>query len=262
MKLINKLLLLGIISIFFACSDDNDDPVVEVSSEFEENLSLDEWEYNDYSQGEYGNPEGWETSNPGTTFLGVVNAYEEMEDVVSGSAAKLETKEIAITGLASATIYTGQFDLNLSDPAKSAQLGVPYTKRPTSMSFNYKYTPGDVYKQYTGAVGTVIEDAVDSCLVYMYLQKREGDQILRVGTAAMQSSETVSDWTSRKLDVTYGEIANPEVGFKLREEETGWAAAETTPTHVIIVFASSSAGDFFRGANGSTLFVDNISIEY
>ncbi|MBB3700934.1 PCMD domain-containing protein [Flammeovirga yaeyamensis] len=262
MKLTNGLIVLAFLgTTLFSCSDDDNNPTEEISADFEENLSLDTWEYTEYSQGEYGNPKGWETSNPGTTFLGVVNAYEEKEDVINGSAAKLETKGIGLTGIAAATIYTGKFELNLSDPAKSAQLGVPYTKRPVSMSFNYKYTPGAIYEQYDGALGTTIE-GVDSCLVYMYLQKREGDQILRVGTAAMQNSDTVTEWTKRTLDVTYGVIENPVAGFKLREEETGWAAADTNPTHIIVVFTSTSAGDFFRGAIGSTLFVDEISIEY
>ncbi|AZQ62444.1 hypothetical protein EI427_09395 [Flammeovirga pectinis] len=269
MQRINALLALGLsTTLFFSCSssDDNGDPAIlpEIGdAAFEDNLSLDKWENTDYGTNSdtYGTPTGWETSNPGTSFLSVVNVYEEKDDVISGSAAKLETKAIGITGIASSTFYTGAFKLDLSDPAKSAQLGVPFDKRPTSLSFSYKYTPGDNYQQFTGVTGTDIT-GIDSCLVYMYLQKRSGDDIKRIGTAALQSSETISDWTQKTLDVTYGEIPNAGAGFKLRPEETGWANADETPTHVIIVFASSSAGDYFRGSIGSLMYVDQLSISY
>ncbi|MBB6461000.1 PCMD domain-containing protein [Flammeovirga kamogawensis] len=269
MQRINSLIALGLsTTLFFSCSSDESEPTScdptdaeKAAVVFESNLSLDSWESNEYSGGTYGNPTGWETSNPGTSFLSEVNAHEETSDVVSGSAAKLETIAIGITGIASSTIYTGDFELDISDPAKSAQLGVPFDKRPTSLSFSYKYTPGDNYQQFSGVTGTDIA-GIDSCLVYMYLQKRDCESIQRIGTAALQSSETISDWTQKTLDVTYGEISNAGAGFKLRPEETGWANADETPTHVIIVFASSSAGDYFRGALGSLLFVDQISISY
>lgn len=256
MKIFNHSLPFFFITMFlFSCSDDDTPPTVEPY--FEDNLTLDTWE----DKGSYFNPSGWETSNAGTSIVGVFNATEEKTDVVKGSAAKLETAKVIFTGIAASTFYTGAFEYNSADPAKSAILGVPYTKRPKSMSFHYKYTPGDLYEQYVNTTGTTIV-GTDSCLAYMYLQKREGDKIERVGTAAMQNSDTITEWTEKKLTVQYGEIQNPEPGFRLREDETGWADATATPTHVIIVFTSSSAGDFFRGAVGSVMYVDEISIEY
>lgn len=254
-----SLSLLILSMLVFSCdSDDDNNGSPATDADFESNLTLDSWvAVNDL----YSNPEGWETSNPGTSFVNVVNATEEKTDVVSGSAAKLETASVLFTGIAASTIYTGDFVLNTSDPANSAILGVPYTKRPKSMSFSYKYTPGDTYEQYVGTEGTAIA-GIDSCLAYMFLQRRDGNTIERVGTAAMQNSDTVTDWTEKKLTVTYGEISNPEPGFRLRADETGWADANATPTHVIIVFTSSSAGNFFRGSIGSTMLVDEISIEY
>ncbi|KXX67382.1 PCMD domain-containing protein [Flammeovirga sp. SJP92] len=255
MRIFNYPFPLLLISLFiYSCSDDS---TPEAEPYFEDNLSLDTW----IDQGAYFNPSGWETSNPGTSIVSVINALEEKTDVVNGSAAKLETAGVLFTGIAASTFYTGQFVFNSADPAKSAILGVPYTKRPKSMTFHYKYTPGDTYEEYVGTTGTAIA-GIDSCLAYMYLQKREGGKIERVGTAAMQNSDTVTEWTKKTLNVQYGEIINPVPGFRLREEETGWTDADATPTHVIIVFTSSSAGDFFRGAIGSTMFVDEISIEY
>ncbi|NLR94199.1 PCMD domain-containing protein [Flammeovirga agarivorans] len=263
MKLTFKLLSLGLSSLLlFSCDSDSDD-TPQAEPYFEDNLSLDTWEVTEFGADKtYETPIGWETSNPGTSFLSFVNTTQETSDVVSGSSARMETIAIPLTGIAAATVYTGKFQLNTSDPAQSAILGVEYTKRPKSMSFNYKYTPGDEYLQFDGAVSSPVEGAVDSCLVYMYLQKREGESIQRIGTAAMQHSDTVTEWTKEKLEVIYGEIENPVPGFRLRPEETGWADADATPTHVIITFTSTSAGDYFRGAIGSVLMVDDISIEY
>ncbi|NME72510.1 PCMD domain-containing protein [Flammeovirga aprica] len=258
MKIFNSLLTILLISVFlYSCSSDDSTPPPVEELHFEENLSLDTWTEPDG----YPKPSGWETSNAGTIIVGTVNASEEKTDVVSGSSAKLETVKVIFTGIAASTFYTGAFQYNSSDPANSAILGVPFTKRPKSMSFHYKYTPGQTYEQYTNTTPTTLT-GLDSCLAYMFLQKREGDKIERVGTAAMQNSDTVTEWTKKTLNVQYGEIVNPEPGFRLRSDETGWADANATPTHVIIVFTSSSAGDFFRGAIGSTMYVDEISIEY
>ena len=41
--------------------------------------------------------------------------------------------------------------------------------------------------------------------------------------------------------------------------EDGWAEAGTEPTHLIVLFLSSS-GEAFYGGVGNTLWVDNIEI--
>jgi hypothetical protein len=45
--------------------------------------------------------------------------------------------------------------------------------------------------------------------------------------------------------------------------ETSWGDAATdTPTHIIVVFTSSYLGDYFIGAPGSKLIVDNFELIY
>ena len=43
--------------------------------------------------------------------------------------------------------------------------------------------------------------------------------------------------------------------------ETGWAPADPTPTHVLVM-ASSSCGEAYIGTEGLTLYIDNISFGF
>ncbi len=44
-------------------------------------------------------------------------------------------------------------------------------------------------------------------------------------------------------------------------EEVGWAPADATPTHVLVM-ASSSCGVPFIGTEGLTLYIDNIAFGF
>ena len=44
-------------------------------------------------------------------------------------------------------------------------------------------------------------------------------------------------------------------------KENGWAAADETPTHMILQFTSSLGGAFI-GSPGNTFWIDNVELVY
>lgn len=44
-------------------------------------------------------------------------------------------------------------------------------------------------------------------------------------------------------------------------QEEGWAAANETPTHVLVM-ASSTCGEAFVGTEGLTMYIDNIAFGF
>ena len=76
------------------------------------------------------------------------------------------------------------------------------------------------------------------------------------------------------MDITKHPSYNPEtMGLRERDytrnskgesvliKETGWAAANEIPTHMILQFSSSHGGAFI-GSPGNTFWVDNVKLVY
>ena len=50
-------------------------------------------------------------------------------------------------------------------------------------------------------------------------------------------------------------------GKSMMIQENGWAAADETPTHMILQFTSSLGGAFI-GSPGNTFWIDNVELVY
>ena len=115
----------------------------------------------------------------------------------------------------------------------------------------YKYTPGQTYVRLNNpttlfAGVSEVPGARDYAGIYAILERRSNGTVTKIARAEMDSTtatRTIPSYTRFEIPFQY------EPGAETLE-----------PTHITIVFASSAKGDFFEGAVGSTLFIDNISI--
>jgi len=149
---------------------------------------------------------------------------EKSTDAQSGIySAKLTTRKI-FGQIASGSMYLGTFKLNLGNPRESARLGVPYTDRPVQFKGYYKYLPS----------------GGDSAMIRATLRKWNGATSDTIGEAKMLVPVMVESWTPFNLVFDY------------RSEEQ--------PDTIEVVFAASAGGEFFRGDEGSTLYIDNVSV--
>lgn len=215
----------------------------------------------------------WGTGNPGVVTLGAPNVNP------SGSAenvfALLKTVELPLgkllsQGIGAGSMFTGFFKLNLSNPISSAKFGVPYSARPKAFSIKYKYSPGPMVKD--GKLNN-LPLAKDSCDISIVLSDRTVEPYKQVALAWFRSGENITEWKSINMNFKYGPI-NPSARYERPKDvyilDNGkerlvpmvYGTGNEKPTHISVVFASSHRGDFFEGAPGSELFVDDLELIY
>ncbi|MBD5221034.1 MAG: glycoside hydrolase xylanase [Bacteroidales bacterium] len=173
-------------------------------------------------------------------------------------------------------------------PFGKIEMGIPYTKRPAALVFDYKVdmpaTNTRVKSSGLGAKKTL--QGRDNAEVYVILQKRWEDakgniHAARVGTGRERYGKSIPWTKGHQIKIQYGDISK-KPGFKpymgllngakayyarnskgklVPVQETEWAPADATPTH-ILVMASSSCGEPFVGTEGATLYIDNVSLGF
>ncbi|WP_373184148.1 PCMD domain-containing protein [Bacteroides ovatus] len=175
----------------------------------------------------------------------------------------LDTSEQAnglVPAITSGSVFTGKFDLSYLnwetfDKLDCTRFGVSYDKKPLRFKGSYKYTSGA--KFLDGSAYPVIEEIKgkkDECSIQAVLYKiTNDDDVLtgnnintsdkRVAVAALKDGSDKEKFTDFDLEFNY--LQAYEVGAKYK---------------LAIVCSSSKEGDFFKGAGGSTLILDELEI--
>lgn len=175
-----------------------------------------------------------------------------------------------------------------SNPYAKMECGVPYTKRPVALVYDYKVDvpPNDTRVKSSGLGKKKTLPGRDNAVVYVLLQHRWEDaqgnlHAKRVATASERFSRS-SGWVNRhQLPLIYG---NP-VGKKgydrtltfLRTGDKAYYGrnskgrmvpvieegydADATPTHVVLMM-SAGAGEPYVGTEGLTFYVDNVGFGF
>ena len=240
----------------------------------------------------------WATSNVYAKVAGIVKGSGTVSpaNVNGNTMAKLEAKmeEVKVLGIVNmdvmvaGTIFLGQVYEPISStksPFSKMEMGVPYTKRPKALVFDYKVDmpATNTRTKATGFGSKQTLQGRDNAEVYVLLQKRWEDDkgnihALRVGTGRERYGNSVPLTKGHRLPIYYGDITNMNgymglltgdrttyaknsKGKLVPVKEEGWAPADTTPTHVMVM-CSSSCGTPFVGTEGLTLYVDNIGFEF
>lgn len=243
----------------------------------------------------------WGSSNVWAKVSGVtktnVSVYREAH-AGHGSCVKLythivEAKVLGIINikvLAAGSIFLGNTVQPIRDtknPMAKLNAGQPFTGRPKALVFDYKthIVTGDRIRQNGITKGSTVkgQDMADCVL---YLQKRWEDAqgniyAKRVGTMVHRWSKS-TDWQhNARFTIHYGDIrgekfyssawaltsgdktkyARNSKGNMVPVKEVGWAAADETPTHIVLQFDSSHGGAYV-GSVGNTLWVDNVRLAY
>jgi hypothetical protein len=204
----------------------------------------------------------WSTGNAGVNTFGFVNA-SPLNRTAGDTAVRLETLALGPLaqalglGIGAGTIFTGTFKLNLANPNSSSRFGTPFIARPDSFSVEYKYLPATGMKNgYGQAIPG--SDSADLCVM---LEDRSSGIVKRVATAWYRTDQTTADWTKLKLKLHYGPLASP-AHYEVPKPPAVWGTGTETPTHILVIFVSSARGDFYEGAPGSLLYVDEFRLYY
>ena len=242
----------------------------------------------------------WATSNVYAKVAGVVKASNQVypDHHGNGYCAKLTTqyehvKALGIVNmdvLASGTMFLGQMIEPVSstkNPYSKMNMGVPFTKRPSALQFEYKLTVPSGQRIYSSGFGSKKNlPGQDYAEVFILLQRRWEDSkgnihAARVGTGRQRFGRSVANWTKHRIPIWYGDITNHSgyqsyMGLIPREKnyyaknskgkmvpiiEEQWDDANATPTHMVIMIASG-CGTAYTGTPGMALWVDNVALVY
>lgn len=205
----------------------------------------------------------WGTANRGLA-LGGASGNTSKQERDNSNYVKMESVAApAIVRIAAATIFIGKFTddfPSINDPRSNITLGTPFSARPLSFSFSYTYQPGP---DNADANGSPLSYG-DQCDIYLFLENREGAEVKRVGTAWFRSGTTVSAWSRENVPIKYGPLDASDPWFDYAQPVQGevWGDGSETVTHITILATSSFEGDFFKGAIGSVLELDDIELVY
>ena len=237
----------------------------------------------------------WATSNVYASPAGISKGSNSVEPERRGNGfcARMDAKfeEVKVIGIINVklaiagSIFVGRMYepiKSANDPYKNMDFGIAFTKRPKALVFDYKCTISPEHTRAIGAPKTV--PGHDCGVAYIYLQKRWEDEsgniyAKRVGTGFHQFTQTVATWQNAfHVPIKYGDISH-QAGFQQKEglgtpfhtrnskgkmvpiQEIGWADADETPTHLIIMF-STSCCEAFLCHIGNSLWIDNVGLEY
>ena len=242
----------------------------------------------------------WGCSNVFAKVAGVVktNVSVYPDKHQGGQCAKLTTHIVSakaigvinISVLATGGIFLGTLlepITGSSNPMSKMSIGIPFTKRPKAVKFDYKYnSPGTERIRETGFSKRQKVSGKDMGQVTCLLQKRWEDadgniHALRIGTMRHFFTQNC-DWKEgQTFNIHYGDITHesfykPDMGLmsgstgfyglnskgkNVPVTEEGWASPDETPTHIVLKFDSSHGGAYV-GTIGNTLWVDNVKLVY
>jgi hypothetical protein len=192
---------------------------------------------------------------------------------VSGKCAKLTTISTGALGnmfgapIAAGNLFLGSFVVNMQDMPASTHFGIPlHNTVPTSMTGYYKYQPGAEYRRRTGSAGNYGTEPVpgktDDFAIYAIVYEVTDDAPYVDGNTVMTSKNIVL-----RAEVTDHQSGNEWVQFNVPfKQQNGKTIDEQKlidgKYNIAIVLSSSADGASFSGAIGSTLYVDEIHLNY
>lgn len=243
----------------------------------------------------------WASSNVMAKVAGITktqtSVFPEKRD--DGYCARLDTRMesvkvfglINITVLAAGSMFAGEVHEPIKgtkNPQKMLNSGIPFTKKPVAIQFDYKVKMSEREKRIraTGFSRITDVDGKDYPAVILLLQKRWEDKdgniyAKRVGTMVVRYDKTTPDWTnSATYEIMYGDITgNPaykahmmrlqveeryamnSMGESVPIHEVAWGTEDDVPTHMVLQFTSSHGGAYI-GSPGNSLWIDNVKLVY
>ena len=247
----------------------------EISDEFsfttEEPNQLYNMSFDDWSQGDPGGytwyayakdgEKVWDSANPGVNMMSAVNSTRPETVFVAskgGSAVRMES--VKVFGMFGAgNIYTGKFVKAAISPSPGAELdwGVPFTTRPYSLKGYYSYAP----KKIDNATDNYVEKIGSTDKAQIQVILTDWDEPFRVAT----STGTFVDVKNDPHIIAHG-VMETDVDSQGKYVEfecvLDYRDVLRKPKYIVVSACSSLYGDYFTGALGSVMYIDNWEFVY
>lgn len=217
----------------------------------------------------------WSSGNAGfATVAGKKPASEypttASSEGFSGDCVKLTTLTapggaLMKMPIAAGSIFIGNFDSENATKLKekATHFGlqiIPEGHKPVALKGYYKYTAGSVFKDKNNKV---VDGRKDECSIYAVLFEIDPNNFIQLDGSNITSSNRIvlmadlkepgepAEW--KEFNIPFEQMNGKEFDYeKLKKDEYA----------ITIVASSSKNGAFFEGAVGSTLFIDELKIEW
>lgn len=240
----------------------------------------------------------WGTSNVYAKVSGISKASNAVYPAVrngSNKCAKLCTQmeHVKVLGIinmdvmVAGSIFLGEMIEPVSstkNPYSKMDMGMPYTKRPKSLVFDYKVDMPNTNTRTkaTGFSSVKTLPGRDEAAVYVFLQRRWEDEhgnlhAKRVATGGKTFTKSTGWVNGYHLPLVYGDCSSKPgmkwLGLRTKGNayyarnskgklkpviEEGWDDANAIPTHVVVMMSSGN-GEPYVGTEGLTFYVDNVA---
>ena len=227
------------------------------------NMSFDTWSkssgaWNPYPADPAPGQKIWDTANHGLSVLGINGTQPEYKHVaVPGegkAAAKIVSKKV-VWAFVAGNLFAGRFGRVVKLSGAELYFGVPFTARPKSLSGYIHYIPKPVdfaQEPFLDQLGKPDIGGVEVLLA-------DWDQPYHIVT----NYEKFIDVNTDPHVIGIGEL-------KLSRDTGGYIHFDLpirykngkTPKYVVVTFSSSWNGADFTGGSGSTLYVDELRLNY
>lgn len=216
----------------------------------------------------------WASGNSGFALTG---AGEEdpstfptfsVADGYKGKGVKMVTRATGSFGvavkmyIAAGNLFMGTFNVSeaLNSALKATQFGMPFEHVPTYLKGYYKYKAGDVYQEN----GEPVDGKKDTWDVYAIFYETDANtkildatnqfthpNLISVARISEKDRLETDEWTQFYLPF----VMKPGKSIDREKLKAG-------KYNLAIVFSSSIEGDRFKGAVGSTLWIDEVELIY
>lgn len=230
------------------------------------NASFEEWGMNGKAPifGSDYNSVFWDSGNHGSASFGYILTNKSTDHVHSGTySARLESRNVVVK-FAAGNLFVGKY-LKTDGTNGILGFGRPFTLTPKSMKVWVKYTPETVNKGGSHiANGTIDQGIIYIALVDNTTTDYNGEQwpvVIRTNP----NSLSLFDPNGSNV-IAYGEHIFTEAttgdGLIQIEIPIDYKRSGVTPSNIILVASASRYGDYFEGADGSVMYLDDIELVY
>ena len=236
------------------------------------NLGFDDWVkvgkawYATANEDDVENGLTWDSANEGTAdILGqsLVPTTPEETVVIKGKAARMESGEL-LSNFAAGNIYTGDFGSATTSPVGATlDWGIPFNSRPLALRGWYRYEPKAIDK--TSSAYSYLAGQTDFCQIQIFLTTWSNPFTISTG-----DNRFVDTSERNSSIIAHGQIISQDNTTDNEGNVNGYVQFTiplqyrnlNQPSYIVISGAASRYGDYFTGALGSTLYLDELELVY
>ena len=212
------------------------------------------------------------SGNPGFELTKMAKTPEDYPTVQvnggvnGGKCVKLTTKDTGSFGsmvkmyIAAGNLFIGTFEVEnaLTNPRKATNFGFQFYKHPIALKGYYKFKAGEVYS----VEGQPQTGKRDKCDIYAVMYEAENNSIMLNGDNVFNSDKLVLLARIEPEDIVESDEWNEfTIHFEsVKGREIDDTKLQNGKYKLGIVLSSSVDGAYFRGAVGSTLYVDELEL--